>query len=107
MARMTCTLATLLSVCGGIAWPGSAAAGAREPVPSAAELATALTRQTRKPVPAADVRPLDCEGFAEEPTEFACRWRQRVNGRWLRYSTYFAIDGNGWTIIDWPPSRLK
>ncbi len=50
---------------------------------------------------------MKCEGFAEEPTEFECRWAQKVGEKWLRYSTYFAVEQNGWAVIDWPPSKLK
>ena len=83
------------------------AAVAKAPVPTALELSAALTRQTKKPVSPSDVRPLKCEGFDEEPTEFDCRWAQKVSGKWQRYSTYFAVEREGWKIIDWPPSKLK
>ncbi|WP_206243462.1 hypothetical protein [Novosphingobium terrae] len=79
----------------------------KEPMPTASELAEALAKQTKKPVSPAGVRPMKCEGFAEEPTEFECRWAQKVGEKWLRYSTYFAVEQNGWAVIDWPPSKLK
>ena len=85
----------------------SAVAEAKSPMPTVAQLSDAIAKQTKQPVSAADVRPLRCDGFAEEPTEFECRWTQKVKGRWRHYSTYFAIEGAGWTIIDWPPSKLK
>jgi hypothetical protein len=85
----------------------SSAAAAKEPMPTARELSEALAKQTKSPISPADVRPLKCEGFPEEPTEFECRWAQNVSGKWLRYSTYFAINKDGWQVIDWPPSKLK
>ncbi|MBB3356330.1 MULTISPECIES: hypothetical protein [unclassified Novosphingobium] len=90
-----------------LALASSTALEAKSPVPSAAELAAAIAMHTKKLVLPADVRPLGCEGFTEEPTEFECRWTQKIHGKWFRYSTYFAIDGADWIIIDWPPSKLK
>jgi hypothetical protein len=44
-----------------------------------------------------------CVGFAEEPTEFACRYhllRGRLRG--LSCHAYIAIDGSTWILIDTP-----
>lgn len=51
------------------------------------------------------IRGVRCKGFEEEPTEFVCTWRQRdAGGRWLKWSTYLAIDGERFVLID-EPSR--
>ena len=71
--------------------------------PTAREFAKALAAYTGKPVNVKNVRRLSCEGFGEdEPTEAVCNWRQRIGGSWKRYSTYVAVDGRGWHLIDEP-----
>ena len=71
--------------------------------PTAAEFASAVGNFTGKPVKVANVRLLSCKGFgADEPTEAACSWQQRRNGKWKRYSTFVAVDGRGWHLIDEP-----
>ncbi len=46
-----------------------------------------------------------CAGFEEEPTEFHCRYRVIRDGRTERCSTYIAIDGSAWVLIDVPARR--
>jgi hypothetical protein len=70
--------------------------------PSPAELAEALGEFTGKPVSASDVRGLSCEGIEEEPTEAVCKWDQMKSGEWMQFSTYVAVDGRGWHLIDTP-----
>jgi hypothetical protein len=70
--------------------------------PSPTEFAKALTEFTGKPVKVEDIRRLSCEGFDEEPTEAECKWQQRSGKKWARFSTYVAIDGSGWHLIDDP-----
>jgi hypothetical protein len=76
-------------------------------MPTPAELARAIGQVSKQRLSPQDVRPLRCTELAEEPTEFECRWAQRIAGRWQRFSTYLAIDGSGWTIIDWPPAKVR
>lgn len=87
----------LLSVLGGPAFVG--------PTPS--EFASALADFTGKRVTVTNLRRLSCLGFgADEPTEAECSWQQRIGRRWKRYSTYVAVDGRGWHLIDEPnPKR--
>ena len=68
--------------------------------PSSTELARALERHGLGKVSPASVRSIKCQGFDEEPTEFDCSWSQQSGKRWKRYSTYLAIDGGGWKLID-------
>lgn len=71
--------------------------------PTRQEFASALANFTRNPVRVRDIRRLSCEGFgSDEPTEAECRWQQRHGKKWKKYSTYVAVDGNGWQIIDEP-----
>jgi len=75
--------------------------------PTSRAFAKALAEHTGRQVNAADLRRLSCKSFgADEPTEAECRWQQRVRGKWKRYSTYVAVDGRGWHLIDEPnPER--
>lgn len=73
--------------------------------PTAAELARALNGRNGQVISAFDIRVGRCIGPDEEPTEFECTWRQRTRGKWERFKTWFAIDGDHWVVIDWPPSR--
>ena len=70
--------------------------------PTSAELAKAIEAFTGRAVAAADVRGVSCLSIEEEPTEAVCKWHQRKGKRWQRYSTYVAIDGHGWHLIDEP-----
>jgi hypothetical protein len=79
----------------------AAASSALAP-PKSAELAEAIAVFTGEPVAADDIRRVSCIPIEEEPTEAVCQWQQRNGGRWLHYSTYVAIDGRGWHLIDEP-----
>jgi hypothetical protein len=70
--------------------------------PNRAEFASALTEFTGKPVSVADLRRVSCERIGEEPTEAICKWQQRRGREWQRFSTYVAVDGRGWHLIDEP-----
>jgi hypothetical protein len=76
--------------------------------PSPTEFANALADFSGKQVTVADVRHLSCRGFgADEPTEAECSWQQRIGKSWKPYSTYIAVDGRGWHLIDEPnPKHL-
>jgi hypothetical protein len=83
-----------------------AAASGASASPTSAELAKAIAAFTGKPVATADVRRVSCIRFEEEPTEAVCKWQQRNGKRWQRYSTYVAVDGRGWHLID-EPGRIR
>jgi hypothetical protein len=76
--------------------------------PASTEFASALADFTGKSVKPTDLRHLSCKGFgADEPTEAACSWQQRVGGSWKGFSTYVAVGGRGWHLIDEPgPERM-
>lgn len=78
------------------------AANDKQVPPSPKELAKAIESFTGRAVVTADVRRVSCSAFEEEPTEQICKWQQRTGKRWRRYSTYLAIDGRGWHLIDEP-----
>lgn len=80
-----------------------AGACAATPSPTRDELAHAL-RGYRSVAPT-DITHIACRGFDEEPTEFACRWREREGGRWQDWQGYLAVSGDGWQTIDSPSRR--
>ena len=74
---------------------------------SSIELAQAInfwdavaTPQKKERISPPDIRIIQCVGPDEEPTEFQCTWRQRVGHGWVRRTTWLAIDGEGWHVID-------
>jgi hypothetical protein len=71
--------------------------------PTPKDFADAVAAFTGKAVKVTNVRHLSCGGFgADEPTEAECSWQQRIGSKWKRYSTYVAVDGDGWHLIDAP-----
>ena len=81
----------------------SASLGAPFAGPTPHEFAKALADFTGKHIKVTDVRHLSCKGFGpNEPTEADCSWQQRIGKKWKRYSTYVAVDGSGWHLIDEP-----
>lgn len=84
----------------------AATTGAVSAGPTPAEFAKALSEHTGQNVNAAELRRLSCKGFgADEPTEAECHWKQRILGKWKRYSTYVAVDDKGWHLIDEPYAK--
>ena len=74
--------------------------------PTTQDFAKALAAFTSKPIKVSDVRRLSCKGFgSDEPTEAECRWQQWNGKKWKRYSTYVAVDGDGWQLIDEPNQK--
>ena len=47
-----------------------------------------------------DIQVMRCIARDEEPTEFQCKWRQRINGGWVKRTTWVAMDGKGWHVMD-------
>ena len=47
-----------------------------------------------------DIRAVRCIAPDEEPTEFQCRWRQRIMGGWAERVTWLTIDAKGWRVMD-------
>jgi hypothetical protein len=79
-----------------------AATSAASAGPNQVEFAHALQEFTGKSVSISDLRKLSCKRIEEEPTEAACKWQQRLGTTWTRFSTYVAVDGSGWHLIDEP-----
>jgi hypothetical protein len=83
--------------------PILSAACAATPTPTREELAQALDGYaTLAPT---DLTHVACRGLDEEPTEFACRWRQRAGMRWQDWQGYFALSRQGWQPLDSPSRR--
>jgi len=93
-----------------IPWLGAAAlagmalaAPARAAEPTAAQLAQALSDYDGQgAVLPDDLRAIACEGSAEEPTEYNCRWQQHRGREWSGYSTWLALEADRWTVIEDP-----
>lgn len=71
------------------------------------ELAAAINKAARQLVPyrvttmsPSDIREVRCIAPDEEPTEFRCKWRQRVRGGWVKRTTWLTFDTNGWRVMD-------
>jgi hypothetical protein len=86
-----------------LALPLLAAACAATPTPTRDELAHALSGSGE--VEPTDLTHIACLSYAEEPTEFECRWRQRDGRRWEGWQGAFAVSGEGWQTIDSPERR--
>ena len=70
--------------------------------PSPIEFVKALAEFTGKPVAIGDIRRISCRGIEQEPTEAECTWQQKSGKKWMRFSAYIAVDGDGWHLIDDP-----
>jgi hypothetical protein len=75
-------------------------AATRLPVIPATELARALAEAGRGKVAVKDIRVRFCSASEDEPTEFECHWDRRTAGGWKAQTTWVAIDGKGWHVID-------
>lgn len=71
------------------------------------ELATAINEADAELVPyrttrisPRDIRAVHCIAPDEEPTEFQCKWQQRIKGGWKDRTTWLAIDRSGWRVMD-------
>jgi hypothetical protein len=53
-----------------------------------------------RPLLPRDIRAIRCVASDEEPTEFQCKWRQRIKAAWVKRMTWLTIDGNGWRVMD-------
>lgn len=47
-----------------------------------------------------DIRAVRCIAPDEEPTEFECKWQQRIRGGWAKRTTWLALDSSGWHVMD-------
>ena len=70
--------------------------------PTATELAKMLSDADGQELAEADIRNIACVEIEEEPTERWCRWEQKDEAGWAKYSVYAALDASGWLLIDSP-----
>jgi hypothetical protein len=56
----------------------------------------------KKEIAPEDIQVVQCAAPDEDPTEFVCTWRQRVDTRWIRRRTWLVIDANGWHVFAEP-----
>jgi len=78
---------------------------AASPTPTRDELAQSLRAFDGPTVAPTDITHIACLEIEEEPTEFACRWRQRDGREWKGWQSVFALSGDGWQLIDTPAQR--
>jgi hypothetical protein len=76
------------------------AAAVTAPGPTKAEFKAAW--QAMAPEPDLKLRKLACKSSPQEPTEYACAFEKKVSGKWQKWSTVIARDGQRWTLIDRP-----
>lgn len=60
----------------------------------------ALVPYRTKTMSPGNIRAVRCIAPDEEPTEFQCTWQQGIKGGWLKRTTWLAIDGNGWRVMN-------
>jgi len=101
LSRAAGALLAGLVLASAIASPAAAAE------PTTAQLAEALRAFGAGTFAPGDLRAIACEANAQEPTEFNCRWEQRAGGDWTAYSTWLAVQGSGWVLIDDPLPEPK
>ena len=96
-----------ISVIAVVLLGASSAASAIRGTVTAEEIATAINKADAPLVPyrksklsPANVRAIHCIAPDEEPTEFQCKWEEHIKGRWAKRTTWLAIDGNGWHVMD-------
>lgn len=77
---------------------------AATPTPTRDELDRALRAFDAAPEAPADITHIACRSLEADPTEFACRWRQREGRTWQGWQSHLAVSGGGWQLID-PPER--
>jgi len=77
---------------------------AATPTPTRDELAQALGGADGPGIAPTDLTHIACRSIEQEPTEFACRWRQREGRTWQGWQSHLAVSGEGWQLID-PPER--
>jgi hypothetical protein len=82
-----------------------AAGCAATPTPTRDELAQALRAFDAAPAAPTDITHIACQSLAADPTEFACRWRQRDGRGWQGWQSSLALSGDGWQLIDTPARR--
>ena len=82
-----------------------AGACAATPTPTRDELAGALRAFEAAPASPADITHIACQPLEADPTEYACRWRQRDGRQWRGWQSYLALSGDGWQLIDAPERR--
>ncbi|HEY6817356.1 MAG TPA: hypothetical protein VI168_17605 [Croceibacterium sp.] len=82
-----------------------AGACAATPTPTRDELAEALRVSDGAPAVSSDITHIACQAIEQEPTGYACRWRQRDGRQWHGWQSHLARSGAGWQLIDRPERR--
>ena len=78
---------------------------AATPTPTRDELAQALRPFDGAPAASTDLTHIACQPIDEEPTEVACRWRQRDGRQWHDRQSVLAQSAAGWQLVDGPEGR--
>jgi hypothetical protein len=80
-----------------------AGACAGTPTPTRDELAEALAGY--RALAPADLSHIACRGSTGDRAGFACRWREREDGRWRDWQGRLAPSDSGWRTIESPTRR--
>ena len=98
---------TITAIITGMLFAASPSAMAGNAIVTPRALALAINKAEGALVPyrvkrltPGDIRAIHCVSSDEEPTEFQCKWQQRNNGSWVKRTTWLAIDGSGWHVMD-------
>ncbi|MCW2410959.1 MULTISPECIES: hypothetical protein [unclassified Sphingobium] len=82
--------------------PLAAQAPAAPPAPSPDALSQALRDHGSGAVDAGDLRAVTCAETSDAPGAFDCQWEQRRDGNWHPYTSWLALVGAQWTMLDAP-----
>ena len=83
-----------------MAAPVMAQAGPSAPSPQA--LSEAIRVHGSGEIAVEDIRAVACESVSHAPGALDCRWEQRTGGDWHLYTSWLAMVGTQWTMLDAP-----
>lgn len=75
---------------------------AQAAAPSPQALSAALKAFGAGDVATADIQSVRCEQASHEPGALDCRWEQRSAGQWRVHTTWLALKGTEWAVLDAP-----
>ena len=95
-------LALALVITAPLAAQTAAPAPATAPAPGAQALADAIRAHGSGEIAVEDLREIACETVSHAPGALDCRWEQRAGREWHQYTTWLAMVGPDWVVLDAP-----